>query len=650
MKKSNAAKARPFIKAGWKIFPSVWDKAKGQHKGCIKWGKGSSSELETLKNWEELFPEAYYCVNLKESEMTVLDVDDKKGKQGSEVLKQLVSEHGEIPHTLSSSTPSGGKHFFFNGKCAIGANRIGEGLDIPVMVPLPGQVTGKGEYKVRQTGKVIDVPKWIREKAGERKERVEKHADPLCDFDITDNVSKAVKLLKKAKPALQGEGGNDHTYRLACKLRDLAISPENAEQLMLKHWYPNCEPNDKPEFIVRIIKNSYNYALNRPGNKTPEALFSDDILKKKVSKFHCAADIRINELEPREWLLGYRYLPKYATLTVAPGGTGKSLLTILEALSISSGKQLTHDEVHEQGGVWMYNTEDPIDELKNRIAAAAIGHKLTLADMKNLYYDSGYEQPLKLAKLSDGAPVENKKAVKYIIDRIKENNIKLFILDPLVKCHGLKENDNDQMDFLMSIFAKIAKQANCACSIVHHIPKGKTARGDADAVRGAGAIVNAARIAHTFFNMSDSEAKKHNVPKDRIKWFTRLDKAKANLSPPVMAPQWFEKIGVSVFPQSEQTTGTLKATELNSVVTQTLDDYIVEAVKLRVDEGKSYTVHSIAVMIATDNVVPGKQRTIDRRIREMFKKPIRDGELMYVTGINSRKQVTIECFNIKNGI
>ena len=51
-------------------------------------------------------------------------------------------------------------------------------------------------------------------------------------------------------------------------------------------------------------------------------------------------------------------------------GVGKSTLTIEAALSVASGQDLLGLGVKERTRAWLFNNEDPQDELRRRVAAA----------------------------------------------------------------------------------------------------------------------------------------------------------------------------------------------------------------------------------------------------------------------------------------
>ena len=97
-----------------------------------------------------------------------------------------------------------------------------------------------------------------------------------------------------------------------------------------------------------------------------------------------------------------------------------------------------------------------------------------------------------------------------MIAEIQRNDIKLLVVDPFVRCHAVRENDNDAIDTVMSQFSKIAMETECAVLLVHHTGKtaGRDIVGDPDAGRGASSLVWGARVASTLTVMSKNDAQK----------------------------------------------------------------------------------------------------------------------------------------------
>jgi hypothetical protein len=119
-----------------------------------------------------------------------------------------------------------------------------------------------------------------------------------------------------------------------------------------------------------------------------------------------------------------------------------------------------------------------------------------------------------------------------VADKVKELQLDIVMIDPLIAVHTLPENDNAAASKIMRTLAnRIAKQSNCAIDVAHHTRKpGKDGDGalTADDVRGAGAIVSSTRSTRVLIPMTRDEANKFTVgPEDRLRFF-KVEKGKAN--------------------------------------------------------------------------------------------------------------------------
>ena len=71
------------------------------------------------------------------------------------------------------------------------------------------------------------------------------------------------------------------------------------------------------------------------------------------------------------------------------------------------------------------------------------------------------EFKLKIAKRAkNGSPVRNEAIIKNLIDFIIANKIDVVSIDPLVKTHGIQENDTDAMQEVIECYDDIAEAAN----------------------------------------------------------------------------------------------------------------------------------------------------------------------------------------------
>ena len=248
----------------------------------------------------------------------------------------------------------------------------------------------------------------------------------------------------------------------------------------------------------------------------------------------------LSKLPPRQWLYGYLLIRKYLTVTVAPGGVGKSTLTASEALALVTGRELLGKSVPERCNVWIFNLEDGMDELTKCVGAAMEHHGVTNDDIAGrLFVDSGRVQQLVLAmKGRDGALIQE--AVRdRVIEIMLARKIDVLVIDPFVSSHRAEENDNNAIDMIAKEWGYIAERTNAAIHVVHHVRKQPgEAEVTTDSSRGAKALTDAARVVRTLNQMSKEEAKKAEI--DNPRQFFRAYNDKSNFAPPASESDWYQ--------------------------------------------------------------------------------------------------------------
>jgi hypothetical protein len=254
-------------------------------------------------------------------------------------------------------------------------------------------------------------------------------------------------------------------------------------------------------------------------------------------------------LPPRRWLYGSAYYARYVSMLVAPGGTGKSALTMAEAVAMASGKTLLPgDGPHHALRVWYHNGEDDLDEQRRRLQATLEHHGLTHADLGGrLFLTSGRDLQLTLAAQGRDGIAVNSDAVERLVGEMEKAQIDVLILDPLGAMHTLPENSNEAANLLMGALREMADRSGAAIGLVHHT--GKMAAQDMDAAgagaaRGASAFVDGARVVRQL-RRAGSKDKGLGVPvPDRWK-YVRVDNGKANMAP-AGAARWLRLVNVSL--------------------------------------------------------------------------------------------------------
>ena len=245
-------------------------------------------------------------------------------------------------------------------------------------------------------------------------------------------------------------------------------------------------------------------------------------------------------IPPRDWIYDKHFIRKFVSVTIAPGGLGKSSLVMAEALALALGHDLLGKYVKRPHRVWYWNLEDPMDELDRRIGAVRLHFDISEQDLEDrLFVNSGRETELKLAEMQPrGGIVIFEPVVENLICEIRRNKIDVLIVDPFVSCHSINENDNNAVDLIVKKFAKIADQANCAVELVHHSRKTGGEEISTESARGGKALTDASRDTRVLNRMTENEATKLGANNHRSHF--RVYSDKSNLAPPLDDSDWYK--------------------------------------------------------------------------------------------------------------
>lgn len=240
------------------------------------------------------------------------------------------------------------------------------------------------------------------------------------------------------------------------------------------------------------------------------------------------------DIPKRQWLYGKHLLRRFVSLDVAAGGVGKSSLKIGEAIAMATGRDF-YDKGLPEGAltVWMWNLEDPHDEIERRIHATAQRFNVDPDELGDrLYVDSGRDQPLVMATEGPDGAMIVRPVVDALIEEMITRKIDVLQIDPFVSSHAVSENDNNAIDIVAREWNIVAERTGAAINLVHHVRKQNGAEATADSARGASSLIGKARSVLVYNRMTEDEAAKLNVPDDERFFYFRVDNDKANLAPP----------------------------------------------------------------------------------------------------------------------
>jgi len=270
--------AQYWIGQGYQIFPVGSNK---KPHNAYKWGDHPITETgEAALRWNGGNQGAAIgIITGEESDLLVLDIDNKNGASGSTSLEELENKYGKLPDTFSVKTPTGGYHHYFKyDGCglAIGAG-IMEGIDYRGeggYVIAAGSLTKDGEYTVVNDHPVAEVPSWLieflkRDKAlPQAKQRGE---NPSSNFLST------------------GSRNNDLTS-LAGAMRRKGMEQEQIEASLLAVNQTMADPLPDHE-VCAIAKSIAKYPPSETSVYATEQDFAEHLAKKLDGKIRYALNI-----------------------------------------------------------------------------------------------------------------------------------------------------------------------------------------------------------------------------------------------------------------------------------------------------------------------------------------------------------------------
>jgi hypothetical protein len=249
----------------------------------------------------------------------------------------------------------------------------------------------------------------------------------------------------------------------------------------------------------------------------------------------------------RDWLYGTHYIRKFVSGLVSPGGAGKTSLTLVEATAMASGKDLLGVPLRSPLGVWVWNGEDPREEIERRLTAIEMHYGVSAVDIGGrLFIDSGRKTPLIMAKTVKGDLKVNEPLVEELVEAIREAKVDVMIIDPFVSCHRIPENSNDAVDAVVKKWGQVAELGACAVVLVHHVRKPAMAGMETtvEDARGASAFRDAVRGLRVVNVMDQAFARRHGITRPRS--FFRTTDGKSNMAEARDGDDWYRFVSVGL--------------------------------------------------------------------------------------------------------
>lgn len=473
--------ARAFAEAGIPVFPCVEN---GKQPATANGFKDASADLARIDAWWGDNPNYNVALCPNDAGWCVVDLDPPVGLNNWAELQKT----NPVPATYRVQTPRGGEHWYFEGALPPSANKLAEKIDtrgVGSYVLVPPSVVNDKPYRVIDDRDMAPCPEWIAA-ALKTTAVVAKSADERRD--LPQAVDRGRSLLRscvaRKDVAVEGAGGDDRTYRLACELLNLGLSSDKARELLTDIWNPHCKPPWSEDELVIKFTNAEAYAQNEAGawavapaseifGAALDKLPKTDTQERR-SRFHLEdEDEQENTPEP-VWLLKDLIQEGTTALLVGTSGSYKSFLALSAALGISAGIE-TFGDKPKQGPT---------------IYAALEGKRaIKKARRKAWKIANGVDAPVKDFYVMTAPMIALDEEIQEFGDEIAKRCGKtpprLIILDTVTKCMaGLNENDAADVGRFIRFCDSLTETFGCAVLAIHH----KSDKANASDMRGSSAF------------------------------------------------------------------------------------------------------------------------------------------------------------------
>ena len=461
------------------------------------WLEHATTDPERIK---EIWAERPYNVGVLTDGMICVDVDVKDGRNGIISAFDL----GLPFETLTVRTTSGGLHLYYSGPdVSNSVGTLGDGLDVRShhgFVVAPGSVYRAGRYELLRDLPMAPFPEALLPRLNRPRVR----EAPLVDVELDEPsaVDHARNWLRSHPVAVEGQGGDDHTYRTALKLRDFGLSEPVALDLLLA-WNEGCLPSWDADDLKTKVANAYAYGKNPPGVASPQRLFAGvyvpepDVPRPGRQWFDEGDDHR----GAVEWLYQDTLPSQGVCILNGQSNAGKTFVALYSAKSLAVGTPFFGLEPAKPGGTLILAGE-AYGSMKLRMAA------LREPD-KRLPIAATYVGAL-AARGAWETLCDDARAKAAQMLEAHGVPVRLVILDTLSSSGILaKEDDNAEAATVMKAFGELSVAMNALVVVLHHPPKNGVGE------RGASAIRNNADYVMTITREGEDPVRDIDITKSR---------------------------------------------------------------------------------------------------------------------------------------
>lgn len=468
---------------GLKVFPVHANSKSPIHDS---WPDLATSDPAPVTEWWQEWPDANIGATPGASGHIVIDVDLKK-IDGNASLRELEAAYGNLPYTMETTTPTGGRHLWLSldGSCRNSAGALAAGIDtrgVRGFVVMGGSEIDGVAYHTDETP-IAEAPAGWAAPLAALGARAENRDASGAELDLPGNIERAQSHVSRAisagDVAIEGSGGNDRTYRLASALRDFGLTRETA-LAVAEPWNAACLPPWSEEEIDTVFLNAYNYAQNEAGAKAFADPSGKGFASVPVSSSPIPETGRGNGQEARpnrfsplsigemaglpdpSWLIE-GWLPHYElSMMYGAYGSVKSFAALDIALSVAAGLPALGLEGEQRAFPVLYIAgEGQIGIAKQRVPAWLEHHGVSSDDLP---FHLIREMPL--ARNGDADLALMFQGIEAVCGNALP---RLVVFDTHARAMaGLDENAVQDTARTVEFYEKVLRRYSCAGLAIHH--------------------------------------------------------------------------------------------------------------------------------------------------------------------------------------
>lgn len=498
-----AQAALRYAAAGWPVFPCQPGR-KVPLAGSAGY-KDATTDPKRIAAWWAENPRYNVAISTGDSGLVVLDVDPvglaawENAEIGDETWRAAVDAAPKV------RTPRGGFHAYLSGVAASTSHKIAPGIDTRsaggyVLAPPSVVDDGKnvGVYAGDPLSRVVPpAPPTLLAAVARREDRASVLPVVPVSLDHPETLAKAKAMLqakvRAGDVAVEGEGGDDKTYAVACAVLEMGISPDAAENLLAEHWNPACRPPWLPGDLRQKVLNAWRYGQDAQGGKAETPLAEEqahlaahapgaddlDALEREMGRYVPALAFVVRQtLGEYKWLLP-KIIPEQGVgVLYGPPGTMKTFLALDLALSLATGYGPNW---------WRGEQRQPRDVIYLAGESAHAFQRERMDAWFSLNCVPGLEARSRLFVMPAVPPLSLDGYWPLFRRWVSLKNISpvLVVVDTLSRgMIGLDENSVRDMGKAVGQMERLAEEFKCFVLALHHTGKSK----DLPSMRGSSAL------------------------------------------------------------------------------------------------------------------------------------------------------------------